>query len=57
MKKQYVKPKIELFLVGLESGIAAGSATVNPQNSNGQVVEQWTKDDDDIRDLDWGSYN
>ena len=56
MKKNYVSPQIAELTIYLESGLAAGSAQVQPQNSNGQVFEQWTHDDDDNRTLDWSDY-
>ncbi|MGJ1235840.1 hypothetical protein ACR78I_12970 [Sphingobacterium multivorum] len=56
MKKNYVSPQIAELTIYLESGLAAGSAQVQPQNSNGQVFEQWTQDDDDNRTLDWSDY-
>ncbi|MGM1427911.1 hypothetical protein ACS126_01545 [Sphingobacterium lactis] len=53
MKKKYFKPTVNVQKVYLETGIAAGSAVVRPENGDGWIQEEWTEDDDQIRDLDW----
>lgn len=40
-KKVYVAPEIRVSLIELEESIALGSAMVQPQNSAGQVKEEW----------------
>jgi len=37
----------------MESDIAAGSAVVRPENKDNLIQEEWMKDDDDVRTLDW----
>ncbi|AJW65291.1 hypothetical protein VO54_03866 [Elizabethkingia miricola] len=45
-KKKYEAPKIEVVLVKMEQGIAAGSATVSPLDTvNGTVKEEWDTED------------
>jgi len=50
---KYTPPKIQLFVVELESGICAGSATVLPQNSNYNVKEEWEEIEEPVRTIDW----
>ncbi|WP_293943626.1 MULTISPECIES: hypothetical protein [unclassified Sphingobacterium] len=55
MKKKmaYIVPQVKVQLIELEQGIAAGSATARPEDSNGQVNEQWGLGDNDNRTIDW----
>ncbi|CAM3452119.1 hypothetical protein [Sphingobacterium prati] len=55
MKKKmaYTAPLVKVQLIELEQGIAAGSATARPEDSNGQVNEQWGLGDNDNRTIDW----
>ncbi|GAA4179470.1 MULTISPECIES: hypothetical protein [Sphingobacterium] len=55
MKKKlaYIAPKVKTLLIELEQGIAAASATARPENSKGQVSEQWEVSDTDNRTIDW----
>ncbi|WP_149525755.1 MULTISPECIES: hypothetical protein [Sphingobacterium] len=39
--QQYVAPKISLVVLAMEEGIAAGSAVAVPNDSNGQVMQEW----------------
>lgn len=55
MKKQYISPQISISEIALEESIAAGSALIDPRDSNGQVQEQWIQDDDADFHFDWGS--
>jgi len=52
-KQEYITPRVSLLLMEMEQGIAAGSARVLPQNSGGQVQEEWTTDPDDNRTIEW----
>ncbi|MDM1050190.1 hypothetical protein HX018_18285 [Sphingobacterium hotanense] len=49
----YLTPVIRVTYVEMESDIAAGSAVVRPENRDHLVQEEWMKDDDDVRTLDW----
>ncbi|MGE8291917.1 MAG: hypothetical protein ACN6ON_09560 [Sphingobacterium sp.] len=55
MKKKmaYIAPEVRTYLIELEQGIAAGSATARPENSNGEVKDQWDLGDNDNRTIDW----
>ncbi|WP_343559324.1 hypothetical protein [Sphingobacterium sp.] len=55
MKKKmaYIAPEVRAHLIELEQGIAAGSASARPEDSNGQVSEQWDLGDNDSRTIDW----
>jgi len=53
LKNRYESPKIELITIALEQGIAAGSATAHPEDSNGHVKDSWSRDQDDSRTIDW----
>jgi len=53
MKKKYSTPKIYSVSVYLEEGIAAGSASVRPQNGSNQVMEQWYQEDTQTKEFDW----
>ncbi|MFZ4861606.1 hypothetical protein ACL9RF_05420 [Sphingobacterium sp. Mn56C] len=56
MKKIYNSPSIVVFNVLLEEGIAAGSASVRPQDMNNEVYEQWIDDGTETKDLDWSKF-
>ena len=44
-KLEYVSPKVCLFLIEMEQGIATGSASrVLPPNWVGRFREEWTQD-------------
>ncbi|MHC8949420.1 hypothetical protein [Sphingobacterium hungaricum] len=49
----YKSPTMDISLVELEQGIATGSATVVPTDSNGVVHEEWKIDSDDNRTINW----
>lgn len=53
MKKCYSRPSIVCVNIQLEEGIAAGSASVKPYNSSGQVMEQWYEEDNQTKEFDW----
>ena len=53
MKKKYAQPKVEVTLIYTEEGIASGSAKVYPYSDNAIIQEEWTKEDDDNRNIDW----
>ncbi|MCL1655443.1 MULTISPECIES: hypothetical protein [Elizabethkingia] len=52
-KEEYIPPKIDMFLIEMENGIATGSAKVLPSNSDNQVQEEWATDPDDNRTIEW----
>lgn len=51
-KKDYIPPFIEVTIVEMEQGIAAGSATVVTTNNN-EIKDEW--ETDPVRDdsMDW----
>ncbi|MFD1771617.1 hypothetical protein [Sphingobacterium suaedae] len=53
LKKQYVSPTFSIQEIELECGIAAGSATARPENSDIEVYEQWQVEPDDNRIINW----
>ncbi|MYZ59126.1 hypothetical protein EH151_04380 [Elizabethkingia anophelis] len=50
-KKEYIPPVIEVEIIEMEYGIAAGSGTTKP--GNGGVTEEWGTDEDDGTSVDW----
>lgn len=48
LKKTYHSPKVEIIVVELEQGIAAGSAT-----ADNTVQQEWENGEDDNRVLTW----
>ncbi|MDR0264768.1 MAG: hypothetical protein LBJ04_16235 [Sphingobacterium sp.] len=52
-KQRYISPEIKAEVIVLEQGIAAGSANVNPQDSNGDVKDTWTTDADNNQTVKW----
>lgn len=52
-KEEYVSPEIEISLVEVEQGIAAGSAIVLPPDSGGVIQENWNDDSNDDRGVEW----
>ncbi|AMR40349.1 hypothetical protein A4C56_02755 [Elizabethkingia anophelis] len=39
--KEYLSPQIDVLIVEMENGIAAGSATTVPTDTNQQIQEDW----------------
>jgi len=54
MKKKnvYRSPKMEVYKIQLEQGIAVGSAKVNPRNSDGNIYEEWDVEEE-TRNIDF----
>lgn len=52
-KQPYEALSIEVSFIETEHTFAAGSATVNPVNSNQQVMEEWEEDPIDTRIINW----
>ena len=53
VRKEYLPPTIEIFIVEMEQGIAAQSAVVISTNVNNEVKEGWETGDDVSKELDW----
>ncbi|WP_244892989.1 MULTISPECIES: hypothetical protein [Elizabethkingia] len=53
MKKEYLPPSIEVDVIELEQGIAAGSAVVVPTTVNGDVSQEWDTDTDTTGTYNW----
>ncbi|MCT4216558.1 hypothetical protein J2O08_13510 [Elizabethkingia anophelis] len=45
-KKEYVPPVIDVNLIEMEYGIAAGSASTNPSNDQGEIKSEWDQGND-----------
>ncbi|WP_407481827.1 hypothetical protein [Elizabethkingia meningoseptica] len=52
-KKEYTAPQMEVTLINMEEGVAAGSARVVPTDLNDKVYEQWDTNTEDTRPFDW----
>ncbi|OPC04876.1 hypothetical protein BAS09_04100 [Elizabethkingia ursingii] len=53
LKKEYLPPSIEVDVIELEQGIAAGSAVVVPTTVNGDVSQEWDTDTDTTGTYNW----
>ncbi|HFK5553130.1 TPA: hypothetical protein ACGZ9Q_001179 [Elizabethkingia anophelis] len=53
LKMDYLPPRIEVELLEIEQGIAAGSAYTIPPNINGKVQDEWENNNDEIHDVEW----
>lgn len=51
--KKYSPPKVEISFIEMEQGIAAGSASIVPPNSNKQVTDEWVVDPDNNTPINW----
>ncbi|MCT3919065.1 hypothetical protein HZP98_05205 [Elizabethkingia anophelis] len=52
-KKPYMTPALEVTIIEMEQGIAAGSASVRPTDSlNSPIREEWN-DEDQSGVIDW----
>ncbi|WP_407478691.1 hypothetical protein [Elizabethkingia anophelis] len=52
-KKPYMAPALEVTIIEMEQGIAAGSATVRPTDPlNSRAKEEWN-DEDQSGVIDW----
>lgn len=52
MKKVYIKPTVDVFEIALEDAFAAGSALVQPQDSD-SVQAEWELDTDVDKSFIW----
>ena len=52
-KGYYMSPNVESITLSLEQGIAAGSATVVPQNSSSEVLQEWDIGTDRETNINW----
>lgn len=46
MKKKYLPPLMIVEMVEMENSIAAGSAKINPTDSNGELTSEWENQSD-----------
>ena len=52
-KKPYMTPALEVTIIEMEQGIAAGSASVRPSDQfNNRAKEEWN-DEFESGDIDW----
>lgn len=52
-KRAYIAPTLEVTLIRMEQGIAAGSASVRPTNPlNNPIREEWNEEDQS-GGIDW----
>lgn len=52
-RKIYDSPKLELIMLQMEEGIAAGSARVVLTDQTGDVIEEWETGTDRTNDINW----
>ncbi|WP_343566088.1 hypothetical protein [Sphingobacterium sp.] len=52
-KKKYVAPRLAATSVAMEASIAAGSANVQPTNSNQEVKSEWNNEGDKNGSMAW----
>ncbi|GHE39520.1 hypothetical protein [Sphingobacterium griseoflavum] len=52
-KLEYMPPVIQLEIIDLEEGFAAGSAIVRPVDNNGHVTVEWETDSDESKTINW----
>ncbi|HFK5586392.1 TPA: hypothetical protein ACGZ92_002605 [Elizabethkingia anophelis] len=52
-KKDYLPPQLEITIVEMENGIAAGSAMAVPLDINNKAYEQWSSDTDVYQETPW----
>ncbi len=52
-KRAYIAPTLEVTIIEMEQGIAAGSATVKPGNLSGTVSHEWETDPERDEGIDW----
>ncbi|MDF2517037.1 MAG: hypothetical protein K0R59_2333 [Sphingobacterium sp.] len=52
-KKLYLTPKIEITIIAMEEGIAAGSANIQPGDNTGSVKSEWETADDNNSNMGW----
>lgn len=53
LKKKYLAPKIELIIVNMEHGLAAGSAAILPTNETGEIKDEWDTLPTKEGEIDW----
>ncbi|WP_407480803.1 hypothetical protein [Elizabethkingia meningoseptica] len=52
-KEEYRSPMIEISLIEMEQGVAAGSARVLPADLGNNIQEMWLEDSSDDRTIEW----
>lgn len=53
-KEEYLAPTISIVAIEIESGIASGSAKVNPGSDGTDIVEhEWEVGEDVEREFEW----
>ena len=52
-RRSYESPKLEVMILQMEQGIAAGSAAVISSNISGEVLEEWEIGTDREGDIPW----
>ncbi|WP_407481754.1 hypothetical protein [Elizabethkingia meningoseptica] len=52
-KSAYIAPTLEVIIIKMEQGIAAGSATVKPGNLSGTISHEWDTDPERDETIDW----
>lgn len=53
MKQVYLAPAITVTPIILENCIAAGSAQVNPSDSNNEMKDSWDTSADNDQNVEW----
>lgn len=52
-RRDYTAPALEMSILKMEQGIAAGSATVVAPNNSSEVLEEWDIGTDRNTDIIW----
>ncbi|PUB32707.1 hypothetical protein C8J95_104108 [Elizabethkingia sp. YR214] len=52
-KSAYMAPTLEVTMIRMEQGIAAGSATVKPGDLSGNISHEWDTDPERDEGIDW----
>lgn len=54
LRKEYVPPLIQVYIIQMEENIATGSANINPGNGNpGTVKEEWVEGTVENKEIYW----
>ncbi|PSL88357.1 hypothetical protein C7V10_11000 [Elizabethkingia miricola] len=52
-KKDYLYPKINVWVIEMEEGISTTSATILPVNTSNQIQENWNEGTNETNNVPW----
>lgn len=52
-KRPYAAPRIQVAVIAMEEGIAAGSANTQPGDNTGSVKSEWETAEDNNSNMGW----